>query len=146
MKQCKKLEDYAILIDKIRRYYEDGKELESAINQAVDECIREDRLKEYLQQHKSEVVGMLLTEWDEEKFLEDVKKESEKRGEEIGQKRGEEIGQKRGENLGMLNSTIEYYLEGDVSLEKALKKTGLKEEDFLKKVEVYKVNGAVSND
>ena len=36
MKHCKKLEDYAILIDKIRRYCEDGKELESAINQAVD--------------------------------------------------------------------------------------------------------------
>lgn len=77
MKQCKKLEDYAILINKIKRYNKQYGNLETAVENAVDECITEDRLKDFLLQHKAEVIGMILTEWNEEKYLKSVK-ENEK--------------------------------------------------------------------
>ena len=49
--------------------------MEKAVNDAVDWAIGNDILSEYLRLHKSEVVGMLLTEYDEKKVWESFKKD-----------------------------------------------------------------------
>ena len=75
MSKCKPLRDYSILVDKIRRYKKEGMSLEDAINRAVDECIREDVLREFLIKHKTEVAGMFQSEYDEAERLRLEKKE-----------------------------------------------------------------------
>ena len=51
-------------------YFVSCLEIREAVDKAVKDCIRDDILKEYLSSHKSEVVGMLLTEFDEKKYQE----------------------------------------------------------------------------
>ena len=98
MSKCKPLRDYSILVDMIRRYKKEGMSLEDAINRAVDECIREDVLREFLIKHKTEVAGMFQSEYDEAERLRLEKKESLEEGIVIGEQRGIEIGEKKATN------------------------------------------------
>ncbi len=78
MSACRTLEEYAIFVDKVRAYVKQSNgsdKLELAIDRAVDECIKEGVLAGFLSAHKSEVIGMILTEYDEEKVREMFKKE-----------------------------------------------------------------------
>lgn len=49
----------------VRKYLE-AMELTEAVNTAVEECIRADILKEFLMEHKAEVVAMSIYEYNEE--------------------------------------------------------------------------------
>ena len=54
-----------IFVDKARRYSE-GQPLDDAIERTVEECIRENVLRDFLLENKSEVKKMCLYEYDEE--------------------------------------------------------------------------------
>ena len=54
-----------IFVDKARRYAE-GQPLDDAIERTVEECIRENVLRDFLLENKSEVKKMCLYEYDEE--------------------------------------------------------------------------------
>ena len=69
MKQCTTLKEYATFIDKIKEGLHEGLKTEEAVRGAVDWCIENSILKDYLVKHKSEVVGMVLTEYDEKKHI-----------------------------------------------------------------------------
>lgn len=92
--KCKTLEEYAILINTIRKRIGQGENQESAVSNAVDECLEKGILKQFLLEHKAEVVGMLLTEFDEEKYLENLKREYIEEGEKIGWEEGEKFARK----------------------------------------------------
>lgn len=51
-----------------------------AVELAIDQCIEENMLKEYLLKKKSEVKLMLLTEFDEELFARTMKEEGLEEG------------------------------------------------------------------
>jgi predicted transposase/invertase (TIGR01784 family) len=61
---------------------------DDAIRKAVVECINQNVLKEFLENHKREVISMLTQEWDWGKALEVTKKEAWEDGEESGVKKG----------------------------------------------------------
>ena len=65
-KKSRTMHDYMIFVDKTRRYSE-NRPLEAAIDQAVEECIREDVLRDFLLRNKAEVKKMCLYEYDEER-------------------------------------------------------------------------------
>lgn len=65
--RCEELRGYQIFVDKVRRYRK-TKDLESAINQAIKECIEENVLKQFFMEHRKEVVTMSLWEFDQEKY------------------------------------------------------------------------------
>ena len=67
--KCKKLDEYCKLVDKIREYNMQSSKLKDAINKAVDYCIRNNILKEFLLAHKAEVGEMILTEYNEEEHM-----------------------------------------------------------------------------
>ena len=48
---CRTLREYAIYTDKIRQYTEEMS-LEEAVDRAIRECIHEDVLREFLENHK----------------------------------------------------------------------------------------------
>ena len=61
--------------------------MQTAMNRAVDYCIENDILKEFLLKNRAEVLGMLLEEFDAEKYERTIRDE------------GWEEGQKEGRNL-----------------------------------------------
>ena len=52
-----------------------------AVDQAVDECVEDGVLEEFFSRHRREVRNMVLTEFDEEKFLKMVRAEERAEGE-----------------------------------------------------------------
>ena len=73
---CKILRDYAILIDRIRKYQKICVDMEEAVDRAVDECINEKILSDFLLEHKAEVLNMVLTEYNEEETMQMLKEEA----------------------------------------------------------------------
>ena len=53
MEKCRRLEEYAIFIDTVRGNLDSGMELDEAVTQAVDECMRKNVLKDILTEQKA---------------------------------------------------------------------------------------------
>lgn len=86
MQKCNPLHEYSILVSKIKEYKKTEGILENAVKRAVDECIEEGVLADYLRIHKAEVLDMVITEYDEEKTMKTIARDHEKIGEERGKK------------------------------------------------------------
>ncbi len=100
---CRPLEDYSQFVSAYRdRITSVG--AEQAANEALD-SLPEGEVKDYILSQKSEVIDMLLTEYDEEETLkvvaEDARAEGQRKGEAIGIAKGEAIGVAKGEAIGV---------------------------------------------
>ena len=80
MKGCRKLYEYAYLVDMVRSYLNEGLRLEAAVNRAVEDCIKHDILKGFLLKHREEVREMILSEYDEELHIRSEKEISFEEG------------------------------------------------------------------
>ena len=78
MDACAPLNEYAWLVDTIRRYQRELKNLEAAVDAALDDMPDEFMIKKFLLLNKAEVKGMFLTEYDQEKVLEQERREAER--------------------------------------------------------------------
>ena len=88
MESCRSLMEYSYFVQKVKDYSKIH-ERDEAIELAVDECIKENILKEILIKNRTEVVDMLLTEYDEEKRIRIMTKQIE-----IERQRTEEANQR----------------------------------------------------
>ena len=61
MEQCQILKEYAIYVAKVRKYAQ-NMNLEKAINYAVDECMKEGILTEFLKANREEIVAVSIFE------------------------------------------------------------------------------------
>ena len=61
---CRTLRDYAIYTDKIREYTA-TMELVEAVDRAINECVEEDVLRDFLMKHKAEARAMSIFEYDQ---------------------------------------------------------------------------------
>ena len=77
MESCRSLMEYSYFVQKVKDYSQKH-ERDIAIELAVDECVKENILKEILIKNRSQVVDMLLTEYDEEKRIRIMTKQIEK--------------------------------------------------------------------
>jgi len=68
LSKCKPLSDYMTLINKINCYNESEATIEQAVERAINECIEENVLADFLQKHKGDVMNTCLTEFDEKAF------------------------------------------------------------------------------
>ncbi len=82
MEKCRKLEEYAIFIGKIRSYRKRHYSIEKAIDLTVDDCIKEGILAEILRTNREEVCSMLLTEYDEQAHIENEREIAKEEGRE----------------------------------------------------------------
>lgn len=103
--KCPVLREYSIYVETVREYAK-TMSLKDAVNKAVEECIKNNVLKRFLQQQKAEVIRMSIFEYDEEKEIGRIRREEREIGKEIGQAQGEEIGEKRGFTQGAVNTII----------------------------------------
>ena len=80
MKSCRILEEYSLFIDRIKEYLKQKCSVENAVQTAVNDCIRDGILSEYLTAHKAEVIGMCITEYDEQETMYAFKEEGRQEG------------------------------------------------------------------
>lgn len=85
---CKVLSDYVTLIETIRKYQRLGKNIEDAVDYAIDECISKNILAEFLKKHRAEVRGMCITEYNEKVFVNGIREEGREEGIQEGIKEG----------------------------------------------------------
>ena len=84
MESCRDLYEYAFLIDEIRNGLRTGSALAAAVDHAVEECIKEGILKNFLLRHRAEVKNVILEEFDLKKQISLEKKERDKQKSPVG--------------------------------------------------------------
>lgn len=68
--KCKTLKEYMLYIERIRYYVDvEKKSLQDAVETAVEECIKEGILADFLRKNKAEAIAVSIFEYDEEKEL-----------------------------------------------------------------------------
>ena len=128
MERCKTLKEYAQFIAIIRRNLAENMKHREAVEQAVDECIRNDILADILRKNRSEIVDSILTEWDENEYREFLKEESWKEGCEAGRNVGRIEGRSEGIEM-MIQSCIEFGIDRQKICEKIVEKFSISKED-----------------
>ena len=84
--KCPDLKQYMQYVDKVRKYNKEM-ELRDAVIKAVDECIREGILKDFLIKQKAEVIKMSIYEFDEEREMKLIRESEREIGKEDGERR-----------------------------------------------------------
>ena len=116
MEHCQTLKEYSQYVAKVRKYAA-GMPLDQAVEYAVDECIKENILADFLRKNRAEVISMSIFEYDKE--------EEEKKLRKAEYEAGVEAGEKSGIQKGVLN-TARHLLELNLlSLENISRATGL---------------------
>ena len=82
--KCKILNEYCIFVEKVKRNHK-KMSYAVAIDVAVEECIKENVLRDVLMKHRREVKDMCLTEFDEKKYGELCHEEGREEGREEGE-------------------------------------------------------------
>ena len=77
-KACKTLEDYAILVARIREYAREMDDLSMAVHKAIQYCIDHDHLRDFLILNQAEVAAMSLLEGSWEEYADSMDQELER--------------------------------------------------------------------
>ena len=81
LSKCETLKDYMTFVNKVRVKTDVEKiDIRTAVTEAVDECIAENVLSDFLKNHREEVITVSIYEYDEEGHLEIVKEEGRQLG------------------------------------------------------------------
>lgn len=75
MAHCQVLHEYSLFVDTVRQEAKETKDIAAAVTKAVDICISRGILKDYLLERKSEVIDMVITEYDEKKTMAAIARE-----------------------------------------------------------------------
>ena len=115
LEACPFLKEYMIFVDYVRVYHaeQDYENLELAINLAIDRCIMENVLRDFLKEHRSEVVKVTQLDYTFDRQIELEREDAKREGIDLG------IGKGR---------MIEVYTsvqEGDYGLQRGAEKLGI---------------------
>lgn len=88
MEQCRVLREYAEFVEITRAYMRERKDAGEALAEAVDYCIENGILEEFLRKNRAEVLGMLLEEFDVKKYERTLRGEGREAGREEGREEG----------------------------------------------------------
>ena len=96
MERCQKLKEYAQFIDIIRHYLRENKQWsnEQAISKAIDDCIKNNILRDILQKERLRVMASILSEFDEVGYKEMIRQEAYEDAYEDAYEEGVEYGVK----------------------------------------------------
>ncbi|MEE1100605.1 MAG: hypothetical protein U0K86_03890 [Agathobacter sp.] len=117
--RCPVLKEYMIFVGYVRLYlkeygYED---LEKAINQAIDRCIQEDILADFLKENRAEVVKVTQLDYTFDRQItmerEEAREEGRAEGREEGRAEGREEGRAEGREEGRAEGREEGRAEGE---------------------------------
>ena len=88
--RCSVLKEYMIFVDYVRFYTDQfgPTELVEAMETAIDRCIEEDVLKDFLDEHRMEVIKVMTLDYSFERRIELAERDAKKIGLEEGKKEG----------------------------------------------------------
>jgi hypothetical protein len=124
--KCKPLSDYMTLVNYVREYIAEGYLSKEVIDKAVERCIDEGILREFLLKHRSEVRDMLFTEFDQEGYKKVIHEE------------GYEEGRQEGIGVGELRKVFALFTKGKLTKPDAVEESGLTEAEFDARLEDYR--------
>ena len=105
LEECQSLKEYMLLMEQVRKYAA-FLERNEAVDRAVNECIRDGILSDFLSKHKAEVIAVSIFEYDEERELALMRKaiasEARKEGIAEGHAEGHAAGRTEGRREGIL--------------------------------------------
>ena len=84
MKHCRRLEEYSIFVQCVRDYIQSEPSVEDALEKAIDTCIHQDVLADFLKKHRAEVTNMILTTYDKDLYEKTLKEDAREEGREEG--------------------------------------------------------------
>lgn len=98
LEHCPMLKGYMIFVDYVRMYHRenDYENLQLAIERAINRCINENVLKDFLENNRSEVIKVTDMDYTFEKQLTLEREEAIEEGLELGRKQGLEQGLEQG--------------------------------------------------
>ena len=131
MQHCNTLNEYAQYVAKVRHYAADMS-LDQAVERAVDECIREGILAEFLTCNRNEVISMSIFEYDKELEEKKLRKAEYEAGHEAGFSEGEKYGIERGTFLNSIETARRMLKFQEFSLEKIAAISGLSLDEIKK--------------
>ena len=105
MEQCQILREYAQYVAKVRKYTKEM-ELDAAVECAVDECIREGILKDFLRENRAEVIAMSIFEYNKEEEDKKLRKAEYEAGYDSGYGTGYDAGKQNGLELGISKGEV----------------------------------------
>ena len=100
MDACRTLKEYAMYVERVRTYAKQMS-LANAVEKAVDKCIAEGILSEFLRQNRAEAIKMSIYEYDEELHFKTLRDEGYESGYAEGHKSGFSEGHEVGLEQGM---------------------------------------------
>ena len=122
------LREYAQYVALVRRYKTELGSLDEAVNRAVDECIRNGVLADFLKRNRAEVVMMSIFEYNQEEEERKLRAAERQAGYASGVEQGIERG--TAENLCKLVNNFMYRRK--VTLEEACDALGISADDYNK--------------
>ena len=136
------LHDYVRYVSVVRKNMK-TMPVEEAVRKAIDMCIRQGILAEYLSRHRAEVEAMSIFEYDEEQHLKDLHDDGVREGFDKGKeegikeglKEGIREGKKQGVEEGKILMLLQLIKEGILDEQDAVRRAGLSREEFLKACE-----------
>ena len=80
MKHCRRLEEYSIFVQCVREYIQSEPSVEDALEKAIDTCIHQDVLADFLKKHRAEVLEMILTTYNKKLHEKTLRREGRDEG------------------------------------------------------------------
>lgn len=119
MKHCRRLEEYSIFVQCVREYIQSEPSVEDALEKAIDTCIHQDVLADFLKKHRAEVLEMILTTYNKKLHEKTLRREGRDEGiQNINRLNGYLLADKRYSDLERSTKDPEYQ-------EKLLKEYGI---------------------
>ena len=113
LRMSRPLHDYSFFLNCIKTNIAGGMERVRAIHEAMRYCMEHDIMKEFLQEHESEVIDMVNFEWNQKDFEEAIREDGIEQGMARGREEGREEGRAKGREeeksafiLGMLKEKL----------------------------------------
>ncbi len=116
LEKCKPLKEYSTFVEEVI-INNQTMSMKDAVNKSVDDCIKNNVLKEFLETHRKEVVDMCLTEFDETKWGQFREDEGHQKGVLSLVKKGKITVEDAAEELGLdIPATEKLLKENGISL------------------------------
>jgi len=90
LSKCRELEDYSRFIYLLREYTNQGLNMKTAMRRTIDECIKQDILRDILLQNEAGVMDMMLTKYNKKAHMRVIREEGREEGIEIGKAQSDE--------------------------------------------------------
>ena len=117
MQSCVELNGYSIYVAKVREFSQ-TMSFKKAVNSAVDYCIENDILRDFMEKERKAVIMYSLTRYNQKGHMKVIREEALEDGIAIGEERGIAIGEERGIAIGR-EKQLSLIIENMLSLGKS---------------------------